>query len=96
MEEQFFGWEYDSFCEALTSHEIIEAMGLDIETVTILFRMEALQERIFDIYNEQVSDEENHPGVAAYFKKIVNASSKYSRLMRKAVRYLADQIGVEI
>lgn len=96
VEEQFFGWEYDSFCEALTSHEIIEAMGLDIETVTILFRMEALQERIFDIYNEQVSDEENHPGVAAYFKKIVNASSKYSRLMRKAVRYLADQIGVEI
>lgn len=71
-------------------------MGLDVETVMVLFRLEALQERIFDIYNDQVSDEQNHPKVAAYLKKIVNASSKYSRLMKKAVRYLADQIGVEI
>ena len=96
VEEQFRDWEYTIFSEALTSSEIIEAMGLDTETIAVLFRMEALQERIFDIYNDQVSDEQNHPDVAAYFKKIVNASSKYSRLMRKAVRYLADQIGVEI
>ena len=96
LQEQFFDWEYPIFIEALASPEIIKAMSLDAETMDLLFHSESLQDRIFDIYYEQVSNKQNHQKVADYFKRIVAASPRYGRLMRKAVRYLADEIGVDI